>query len=133
MELKNKEHKEPSGTLKVTSYFNILECERKLLDQLDVMYQQAFMATPEDPYYREMTKGLIKANNEGGKWWNEKIWQAVINLKAELKGKRKRNINNILCADLYPSSMKKKDVSTINNLVYYESDEHADTISDSRK
>ena len=29
--------------------------------------------------------------------------------------------------------MKKKDVSTINNSVYYESDEHTDTISDSSK
>ena len=29
--------------------------------------------------------------------------------------------------------MKKKDVSTINGLVYYESDEHVDTISDSIK
>ena len=29
--------------------------------------------------------------------------------------------------------MKNKDVSTINDSVYYESDEHADTISDSRK
>ena len=29
--------------------------------------------------------------------------------------------------------MKKKEVSTINNSVYYESDEHADTISDSSK
>ena len=29
--------------------------------------------------------------------------------------------------------MKKKDVSTINDSVYYESDEHVDTISDSRK
>ena len=29
--------------------------------------------------------------------------------------------------------MKKKEVSTINDSVYYESDEHADTISDSSK
>ena len=29
--------------------------------------------------------------------------------------------------------MKKKEVSTINNSVYYESDEHVDTISDSSK
>ena len=29
--------------------------------------------------------------------------------------------------------MKKKDVSTINNSVYYDSDKHADTISDSSK
>ena len=31
------------------------------------------------------------------------------------------------------SPMKKKDVSTINDSVYYESDEHADKISDSSK
>ena len=45
----------------------------------------------------------------------------------------KRNINNITCDDLYQSPMKKEDVSTINNLVYNELDEHIDTISDSRK
>ena len=47
-ELKDKEHKEPSVNHKVTSYFNILECGRNLLDQLDVTYQRAFMAPPED-------------------------------------------------------------------------------------
>ena len=35
-ELKDKEHKEPSVTQKVTSYFNIFECGRNLLDQLDI-------------------------------------------------------------------------------------------------
>ena len=44
-----------------------------------------------------------------------------------------RNINNIPCSDLYHSPMKKKDVSTINDSVYNESDEHVDTISDSIK
>ena len=44
-ELKDKEHKKPSVTQKVTIYFNIFECGRNLLDQLDVMYQRAFMAT----------------------------------------------------------------------------------------
>ena len=43
------------------------------------------------------------------------------------------NINNITCDDLYWSPMKKKDVSTINDSVYNESDEHLDMISDSRK
>ena len=69
-ELKYKEHKEPSVTQKVTSYFNIFECGRNLFDQLDVTYQREFMATPEDEYYKEMTKCLIKANNEGGKLCN---------------------------------------------------------------
>ena len=54
-------------TQKVTSYFNIFECGRNILDQLDATYQQEFMATPEDEYYKEMTKSLIKSNNEGGK------------------------------------------------------------------
>ena len=44
-----------------------------------------------------------------------------------------RNISNITCGDLYQSPMKKKDVSTINDSVYNESDEHVDTISDSRR
>ena len=70
-------------TQKVTSYFNIFECGRNLLDQLDVTCQQAFMATPaEDEYYKEMMKSLIKANNECGKLCNEKIQQAVIDLRA---------------------------------------------------
>ena len=82
-ELKDKEHKEPSVTQKVTSYFNIFECGGNLLDQLDVTYQQVFMATSAQyEYYKEMTKSLIKANIEGGKLCNEKIQQAVIDLIA---------------------------------------------------
>ena len=81
--LKYKEYKEPSVTQKVTSYFNIFECWRNLLDQLDVTYKRAFMATSaQDKYYKEMTKILIKANMEGGKLCNEKIQQAVIDLRA---------------------------------------------------
>ena len=44
----------------------------------------------------------------------------------------KRNINKITCNDLYQSPIKKKDVSTIRNSVYNESDEHVDTISDKK-
>ena len=59
-ELKDKEHKEPS-----------------------VPYQQAFMATSAQyEYYKEMMKSLIKANIEGGKLCNEKIQQAVIDLRS---------------------------------------------------
>ena len=43
-ELKDNEHKEPSVTTKGTSYFNIFECGRNILDQLDVTYQQSFVA-----------------------------------------------------------------------------------------
>ena len=62
-ELKDDEHKKPSVTEKVTSYFNIFECGRNLPDQLEVTYQRVFVATSaQDEYYREMTKSLIKAN-----------------------------------------------------------------------
>ena len=82
-ELKYDEHKEPSVTEKVTSYFNIFECGRNLLDQLDITYQRAFMATSAKyEYYKEMTKVLIKANTKDGKLRNEKIQQAVIDLRA---------------------------------------------------
>ena len=37
-ELKDNEHKEPPVIEKVTSYFNIIECCRNLLDQLDITY-----------------------------------------------------------------------------------------------
>ena len=80
-----------------------------------------------------MLKNLIKVNNKGGKLCNDKIQQEVIDLRAELNIEHKRNINNISCDDVYTSPMKKKDASTINDSVYYESDEHADTISDSIK
>ena len=82
-ELKYNEHKEPSVTEKLTIYFKIFECGRNLLDQIDVTYQQAFMASPaQDEYYKEMTKSLIKASIEGGKLGNDKFQQAVIDLRA---------------------------------------------------
>ena len=84
-ELKDEEHKEPLVTQKITGYFNIFEFGRNLLDQLDVTYKPAFMATPvEDEYYKDMMRSLIKANNESGKVCNEKIRQSVIDLRAEM-------------------------------------------------
>ena len=44
-ELKYNEHIEPSVSDKGSSYFNIFECGRNLLDQLDVTYQHAFIAS----------------------------------------------------------------------------------------
>ena len=41
-ELKYDEHIEPSVSDKGKSYFNIFECGRNILDQLDVTYQRAF-------------------------------------------------------------------------------------------
>ena len=43
-EFRDDAHREPSVTEKRIIYFNIFECGRNLLDQLDVAYQRAFMA-----------------------------------------------------------------------------------------
>ena len=67
-----------------------------------------------------------------GKICNEKIQQAVIDLREELDLEHERNINNITREDVYTSPMKKKE-KKIDDLVYHESDEHADKISDSSK
>ena len=55
-------------TQKVKNYFTILKCGSNILEQLDVTYQQEFMATPEDEYYKEIVQSLIKENNEGGNY-----------------------------------------------------------------
>ena len=70
-----------------------------------------------------MTKSIIKANiGSDGKICNENIQQAVIDLRAELNWEHECNINNISRDNEYMSPMKKENVSTINGLVYYESD-----------
>ena len=78
------------------------------------------MATPsENDYYKGMLNNLIKVNNnEGGPLCNEKLQQAVIDLREDMHVENEHNINNITCDGLYQSPMKKKYVSTINNSVY---------------
>ena len=62
----------------MTSYFNIFECGRNILDRLDVTYQKAFMATPKDKYYNVLLDTLVKDNNLKVKpLSNDKIRQAV--------------------------------------------------------
>ena len=72
-------------------------------------------------------------NLKGGPFSNERLQQAVIYLREETDAEHKRTINDITCNDSYQSPMEKKDVSTINDSVYYELDEHVDTIHDSNK
>ena len=70
--MKDEEHIKPSVIEKGASYFNIFECGRNLLDQLDITFQRAFMASPvqeglyqpspaRERYYDKMAESLIKA------------------------------------------------------------------------
>ena len=52
---------------------------------------------------------------------------------AEAEEGHERNINDMTQVDEYKSPVKNKDALTINDLAYYESDEHEVEISDSIK
>ena len=64
---------------------------------------------------------------------HEKIQKAVGKVIEETEAEFERNYNEITCNNSYKSPIINKDVLTINDSVYYESDEHVDTISDSSK
>ena len=143
-ELKADDHKEPSVTGKVTSYFNIFECGINLLDQLDVTYQRAFMASPireryytspeRERYYDQLAKSLINSKvRSDGTINNDKLNQAITDLKDEAESGHERNILDITQVDEYKSPGKNKDASTINDSAYHNLDEHEDEISDSDK
>ena len=103
-ELKDDEHIEPSVIDKVSSYFNIFECSRNLLDQLDVTYQRVFMASPvqeglyqpspaQERYYDKMADSLIEANvHSDGTINNEELHKAITLLKYEKETEHERNI-----------------------------------------
>ena len=94
-ELKDDEHKEHSVIEKGTSYFNIFEYGRNLLDQLDVTYQRAFMASPvqeglyqispaRERYYDKMAEILIKAKvGSDRNINNDELHKAITQLKYE--------------------------------------------------
>ena len=133
-ELKDEEHKDHSVTEKVTSYFNIFECGSNILDRLDVTYQRAFMSTSKDKYYNAFLDTLVKESNlRGEPLYNQNFQKAGSDVIEETEADFERNYNEIMCDTSYQSPIIKKDVLTINNLVYYESDEHVDKISDSSK
>ena len=93
MELKDDEHIEPSVIDKGSSYFNIFECGRNLLDQLDVTYQRVFTASPvqeglykispaRERYYDMMADNIIEANVGSDETINnEELHKAITILK----------------------------------------------------
>ena len=72
----------------------MFECGRNLLDQLDVTYQHAFMASPvqevlyqtclaQDRYYDQMAESLIEAKVRSDRTINnEELRKAIIVLKS---------------------------------------------------
>ena len=67
-----------------------------------------------------MWENLAKINNQNGETLsNDKLRQAVSDVREETDAEHGRNINDITCGDSYQSTTKKKDVSTINDCIYH--------------
>ena len=110
-ELKDNEHIEPSVIQKGTSYSNIFKCGRNLLDQLDVRYQQAFMASPvqevfyqpspaQEIYYDKLSESLIKAKvGSDGNINNYELNNTITQLKSEKEVGHERNILDMIFSD----------------------------------
>ena len=115
---------------KGSSYFNIFECGRNLLDNLDVTYQRALMAKPvqeglyqispaRERYYDMMANNIIETNVKSeGTINDEEICKAITVLKYKEEAGHELNINNMNQEDDYKSSWKDKDATTVNNTLY---------------
>ena len=128
--MKDDEHKEPSVIEKGTRYFNIFACGINILDQIDVTYQQAFMASPvqeglyqpspaRERYYDTMSESLIEANVQSdGTINDEELHKEITIFKSEKEAEHERNINNMTPVDDYKLPWKDKDATTVNDSTY---------------
>ena len=133
----------PSVIAKGTSYFNIFECGRNILDQIDVTFQRAFMASPlqngfyqpspaRERYYDKMSESLIKAKGGSDRTINNyELLKAITKLKSEEEAGNGHNILDTTQVDDYKSPWKDKDATTVNYLAYTFLNEYEDEISDS--
>ena len=97
--------------------------------------REGYYTSPaQERYYDQLAKILINSNvRSDGTINNDKINQAITDLKAEAEAGHECNINDMTQVDGYKSPGKNKDALTINDSSYHNSDEHEDEISDSNK
>ena len=72
---KNAKNEVTYDVLNYFNAFNIFECERKLLDRLDVSYEISYMATRKEEYFMEMLVHLNEYNECHGKLFSSKKLQ----------------------------------------------------------
>ena len=127
--MKYDEHIEHSVSDKGSIYFNIFECGRNLLDQLDVTYQRALTVSPvqqglyqispaRERYYDIMTDHIEE--NNVGTIDKEELCKAIALLKSEDEAGHERKIDNMTQEDDYKSPWKNKDATdatTVNNML----------------
>ena len=83
--------------------------------------QEGYYTSPAwERYYDQLAKSLINSNvRSDGSIKNDKINQAITDLKAEQEAGHERNINNMKQVDEYKSPGENKDASTVNDSAYY--------------
>ena len=98
---------------KRSSYFNIFECGRNILDQLDVTYQRAFTALPvkqglyqispaRERYYDMMADNTEEKNvGSEGTINKEELRKAINIVKAEEEAGHECNIDHMTQEDDY--------------------------------
>ena len=92
------------------------------------------MATPKDKYYNTLFKTLVDDNNcNGASLSNEKLRKSFSDVMEETGAEFECDINEITMDTSFQSPVKKKDISTINNSGYNESNDQVDKISDSKE
>ena len=112
--------------VKGAGYFNIFECGRNLLDQLDVTYQRAFTASetlsavptgfyalsPSRDIYYDMQANHIKENNVGMD--KDEIRKTISRVKLEDEAEHERNIEILTQEDDDYKSPRKEDALGLN-------------------
>ena len=126
--MKYNEHIDPSESDKGLSYFNIFECGRNILDQLDVTYQRAFTAStkpstvlkgyyqlsPEQERLYDIMSDQIVENNDGID--KVELRKAVSHVKSNDEAEYERNIENMIQDDDYKSPWKNKDATVATTI-----------------
>ena len=83
-------------------------------------------------YYDQLARILITSNvGRDVTINNDKLNEAITQLKSENEAGHERNILDMTQVDEYMSPGENKDASTVNDSAYHNSDEYEDEISDS--
>ena len=109
-------------TYAVTNYvnaFNVLECGRKLLDRLGLLYERACMATPREALFMEMWNSLLRNNHlHGTPLSSKKLQEAVRRVMEEEQKYAERNVNNVTTDTLFQSTVTINVQNTDANMIY---------------
>ena len=96
--------------------------------------EEYYTSPAQERYYEQLTISLINSNAKSdGTINNDKLNQAISDLKFEAKEGHEHNINDMTQVDKSKFPGKNKDALTINDSEYYESDDLKVEISDSSK